>query len=181
MKRMLIGTLALVALVALAAVSAAGGSATKKGKPSLSATPVFKLNLKPSAEVDPKVTNLKAKAGGHVAFDLTRNAAGAITLGEVIFHFNYSFPGPVQVSGLHIHKGNKGANGDVEIGAVLSAADSALDQDGRGIVTSVVSGDPAKLQAILDNPRGYYVNLHTTTPFHPDGAVRAQMHNPKKR
>ena len=46
---------------------------------------------------------------------------------------------------------------------------------------SVVSGDPAKLQAILDNPRNYYVNLHTTTPPHPDGALRQQMSNPKKR
>jgi hypothetical protein len=179
-KGMLIGTLALVAVIALAAVSAAGGTATKKGKPSLSATPVFKLNLKTSAEVDPKVTGLKAKASGHVTFDLTRNATGAITAGEVIFYFNYGFPGPVQVSGLHIHKGDKGVNGPVEIGAALSAADSALDQDGRGNVTSVVSGDPAKLQAILDDPRGYYVNLHTTTPPHPGGAMRAQMHNPKK-
>jgi len=87
----------------------------------------------------------------------------------------------VQVSGLHIHKGNKGANGDIEIGAVLSAADSALDADGHGNITSVVPGDPVKLQAILDNPRGYYVNLHTSTPPHLGGALRAQMHNPKKR
>ncbi|MGH9324290.1 MAG: CHRD domain-containing protein [Vicinamibacteria bacterium] len=183
MKRTLIGILALVGVVALALVSTAGGTATQKGKgkPSKSATPVFKLNLKTGQEVDPEVEGLKAKAGGHVTFDLTRNPAGAITSGEVVFYFNYSFPGPVQISGLHIHKGNKGQNGGIEIGAVLSAADSALDQDGRGNVTSVVSGDPAKLQAILDNPRGYYVNLHTTTPNFPAGAMRAQMHNPKKR
>jgi hypothetical protein len=34
------------------------------------------------------------------------------------------------------------------------------------------------LQAILDNPRGYYVNLHTSV--NPGGAMRQQMHNPKK-
>ena len=45
---------------------------------------------------------------------------------------------------------------------------------------SVVSGDPADLQAILDDPRAYYVNLHTTTPVDPGGAVREQLHNPKK-
>jgi hypothetical protein len=34
------------------------------------------------------------------------------------------------------------------------------------------------LQAILDNPRGYHVNLHTSV--NPGGAMRQQMHNPKK-
>jgi hypothetical protein len=174
MKRMLIGTLALVALVALAAVSAAGGTATKKGKPSLSATPVFKLNLKPSQEV-PRV-ELRAKASGHVTFDLTRNPAGAITSGEVIFYFNYSFPDSVTISGLHIHQGAKGTNG----GVVVNSATSESDADGKGNLTKVVSASPATLQAILDNPRNHYVNLHTTTPPHPDGALRAQMHNPKK-
>jgi hypothetical protein len=177
MKRMLIGTLALVAVVALAGVSTAGGSATKKGKPSLSATPVFKLNLKASAEVDPRVTDLKAKASGHVTFDLTRNAAGAITAGEVIFYFNYAFPGPVQISGLHIHQGAKGTNGGIVVDSTTS---EPLDTDGQGNVTKVVTASPTTLQAILDNPRGYYVNLHTTTPPHAGGALRQQMSNPKK-
>jgi hypothetical protein len=172
------GSIALVGVVALVVIGAAGGAQAKK--PALSATPVFKLHLKPSQEVPP-IKGLKANAVGSVTFDVTRNAAGAITSGEVVFSFNYSFPGAVQVSGLHIHKGNKGANGDIEIGAVLSAADSALDADGHGNITSVVPGDPVKLQAILDNPRGYYVNLHTSTPPHLGGAVRDQMHNPKKR
>jgi len=179
MRRTLISSaLVLVGAVALVVIGAAGGAQAKK--PALSATPVFKLHLKPSQEVPP-IKGLKASAVGSVTFDLTRNAAGDVMSGEVVFSFNYSFPGTVQVSGLHIHKGNKGANGDVEIGAALSAADSALDADGHGNVTSVVSADPADLRAILDNPRGYYVNLHTTTPSHPDGALRDQMHNPKKR
>ena len=179
-RNMWLVVLAVLGTAALVVAGVAGGAAAKKGKPSLSATPVFKLHLKPSQEVPP-IKNLKASAAGSVTFDLTRNTSGAITSGEVVFSFNYSFPGAVQVSGLHIHKGDKGANGGIEIGAVLSAADSALDQDGHGNVTSVVSGDPAKLQAILDDPRAYYVNLHTSTPAHLGGALRAQMHNPKKR
>jgi hypothetical protein len=179
MRRTLFSSsIALVGVVALVVIGAAGGAQAKK--PALSATPVFKLHLKPSQEVPP-IRDLKASAVGTVTFDVTRNAAGAITSGEVVFYFNYSFPGAVQVSGLHIHKGNKGANGGIEIGAALSAADSALDADGHGNVTSVVPGDPVKLQAILDDPRAYYVNLHTTTPNNPGGALREQMHNPKKR
>ena len=177
MKRtMASATLALVGSAALIAVGVAAGSASK-GKPSLSATPVFKLHLKPSQEV-PAIKGLKADAVGNVTFDLTRDAAGTITAGEVIFYFNYKFPGPVTISGLHIHQGAKGVNGGI---VVDSGTSEPADVDGSGNVTKVVSGVPATLQAILDNPRGYYVNLHTTTPAHPGGALREQMHNPKKR
>jgi hypothetical protein len=69
----------LVGIVALVLVG--GATATK---PALSATPVFKLHLKPSQEVPP-IKGLRADAAGSVTFDLERSAAGAITSGEVIF------------------------------------------------------------------------------------------------
>jgi hypothetical protein len=161
----LVGVLALVVI----------GGATAK-KPALSATPVFKLNLKPSQEVPP-IKGLKADAVGSVTFDVERSRAGVITSGEVIFYFNYSFPGSVNITGLHIHQGAKGANGAV---VVSSGVASFTDVDGQGNITTVVTGTaPATLQAILDNPRNYYVNLHTSV--NPGGALREQMHNPQKR
>ena len=174
MKRM---TLALPAvLVAIVALTMVAGAAAKK--PALSATPVFKLNLKGSQEVPPN-KDQKGSARGSVTFDLTRDSAGAITSGDVVFSFNYSFASPTTVIGLHIHQGAKGATGGIVVGAVLSANDAA-DADGVGNITSVVTGtSPGTLQAILDNPRGYYVNLHT--PAHSGGALREQMHNPTKR
>jgi hypothetical protein len=176
MKRtMLFTALALVGSAALIAVGAAAGGASK-GKPSLSATPIFKLQLKPSQEVPP-IKNLRARARGSVTFDLTRDASGAITAGEVIFSFNYSFPGSVTISGLHIHEAPKGVNGPIRVDSGLA---SFTDADGKGNVTLTVAGTPAILQAILDKPRNYYVNLHTTTPNHPGGALRQQLHNPKK-
>ena len=179
-KSMLVASLALVGALALAVVGGAGGAAAKKppkGKPSLSATPVFKLRLKPSQEV-PAIKGLRADAVGSVTFDLTRNSAGAITSGEVVFYFNYAFPGSVTISALHIHQGAKGANGGI---VVDSGTNEPADADGVGNLTKVVAGSPTTLQAILNNPRGYYVNLHTTTPAHPAGALRAQLHNPTKR
>jgi hypothetical protein len=181
MKRALVITSsALVAALALVVVGGAGGAPAQKpgkGKPSLSSTPVFKLRLKPSQEVPP-ISGLRADAVGHVTFDVTRNASGAITSGEVVFYFNYRFPGSVTISGLHIHQGAKGANGGIVVDSTTS---EPADADGAGNLTKVVAGTPATLQAILDNPRGYYVNLHTTTPAHPGGALRAQLHNPTKR
>jgi uncharacterized protein involved in exopolysaccharide biosynthesis len=166
----------MVGIVALVVIGAAGGAQAKK--PSLSATPVFKLNLKPSQEV-PAIKGLKANAVGHVTFDLTRNTSGTITSGEVIFYFNYKFPGAVTISGLHIHQAPK--RSAVPTFVVDSGTSEPSDADGQGNLTKVVSASPTTLQAILDNPRNYYVNLHTTTPPHPDGALRQQMSNPKKR
>ena len=161
-------------LVGLMALVVIGGATAKK--PAHSATPVFKLNLKPSQEVPPS-KGLKADAVGSVTFDLERSSAGAITSGEVIFYFNYSFPGSVNIIGLHVHQGAKGANGPV---VVSSGIAPFTDVDGQGNITTVVTGTPsATLQAILDNPRNYYVNLHTNV--NPGGALREQMHNPKKR
>jgi hypothetical protein len=163
-------------LVGILALVVVGGATAKK--PALSATPVFKLNLKPSQEVPP-IKDLRADAVGSITLDLERSSAGAITSGEVIFYFNYAFPASVTISGLHIHQGAKGTNGGV---VVSSGVASFTDADGQGNITTVVTGTaPATLQAILDNPRNYYVNLHTTVPNYPGGALREQMHNPKKR
>ena len=160
-------------LVGVLALVIAGAVSAKK--PSLSATPVFKLHLKPSQEVPP-IKGLKASAKGHVTFDLERSSAGAITSGEVVFYFNYSFPGAVTIDGLHIHQAAKGVNGPV---VVSSGVTPIVDADGQGNVTAIVTGtSPPTLQAILDNPRGYYVNLHTTA--NPLGALREQMRNPTK-
>ena len=124
----------------------------------------------------PPIEGLKADAAGSVTFDLERSGTGAITSGEVIFYFNYSFPGAVTITGLHVHQAAKGMNGAIVISSGIGAI---ADADGQGNVTAVVTGTPpATLQAILDNPRGYYVNLHTSV--NPAGAMREQMHKPKK-
>ena len=168
-------TLVVVGATALLVAGAAGGAATHGG-PKSSATPVFKLRLKPSQEV-PRIRDLRANAVGHVTFDLERSG-GAITSGEVIFYFNYWFAGgAVTITGLHVHQGAKGTNGPV---LISSGVAPFTDGDGQGNITTVVTGtSPTVLQAILDKPRDYYVNLHTSV--NPDGALRDQMHNPKKR
>ena len=173
--------LALAGAAAMVVIGGAGGAGSAArdddGRPSRSATPVFKLKLTPRQEV-PRIKGLRADAVGSVTFDLTRDSAGTITAGEVVFYFNYKFRGSVTISGLHVHQGKKGTNGPV---VVSSAVAPFTDADGVGNVTAVVSGDPATLQAILNKPRDFYANLHTTVPVHPDGALRDQLHNPKKR
>ena len=53
------------------------------------------------------------------------------------------------------------------------------DADGQGNVTTVVTGVDPTLQAILDSPRDYDVNLHTSA--NPSGSMRDQLRSSHKR
>lgn len=66
----------------------------------------------------------------------------------------------------HIHSGAAGVAGGVVVTLLTPGAD--------GIAEGCVSGiDPAVLQAIIDTPNDYYVNVHNAE--FPDGAVRGQL------
>jgi hypothetical protein len=175
-------TFLLVAAAALVVVAAAAGRGgpgnDNKGKKNRAnaAVTVFDLRLEPKQEV-PRIQGLRAHADGNLTLDVTRDSSGAITSGEAVFYFNYDFPGSVTIVGLHVHQAPKRANGSIVIDSGLA---SFTDADGDGNVTAIVSGvSPTLLQAILDRPRDYYVNLHTSV--NPTGAVRDQLEASKKR
>ncbi len=64
----------------------------------------------------------------------------------------------------HIHKGAKGAGGGV-------AVPLAAPKDGATKACTTI--DPALAKAILADPSGYYVNVHSDK--FPGGAIRAQL------
>jgi len=166
------GSAVTVGLVLAAVATGHGGPGLGAGKKAHqnAAVTVFDLKLEPKQEV-PRITGLRAVARGNVTLDVTRDSSGAITSGEVVFYVNYDFPGPVLITGLHVHQGAKGVNGPI---VVNSGVASFADADGEGNVTMVVTSvAPATLQAILSSPRDYYANLHTSV--YPAGAMRDQL------
>jgi len=137
---------------------------------------LFHLHLTPG-QVVPKVEGLHAEATGNLTLDLTRDSTGAITGGNVVFYLNYRFPGSITITGFALHQGNRGANGPVVLD---SAIGSVTDADGHGNLTKVVNGVPAALlQALLSGPRGYYVDVTTST--NTGGALRDQLEAPARR
>jgi hypothetical protein len=142
----------------------------------LPSTAVFHLQLTPG-EVVPRVRGLDARGTGNLTLDLTRDASGNVTGGNVVFYVNYRFPGSVTLTGLALHQGVRGANGPVVLDAGIG---TFTDTDGRGNITKVVSNASASLlQALLATPRGYYIDVSTST--NTGGALRDQLGSPEQR
>jgi hypothetical protein len=72
----------------------------------------------------------------------------------------------------HIHAGVEGTNGPVEVNLAWPQDGQAADcltegETGKGLTAGEV-------QTILNNPEGYYVNIHNNE--YPNGAIRGQLH-----
>jgi hypothetical protein len=111
----------------------------------------------------------KATGSGSFTLDVTRDASGAITDARAVFYVNYRFGAPVTITQLALHQGVKGSDGAVVLDA---GSGSIADSDGAGNLTKVVTGvSGAFAQTLLSNPRGYYVELATSS----GPSLRAQL------
>ncbi len=76
-------------------------------------------------------------------------------------------PGTIAGSpGAHIHVGAAGGMGPVVQALELTGRE-------RGLVATGTATNPALAEAILADPAGYYINVHTTVC--PGGAIRGQL------
>ncbi|MBM3811272.1 MAG: CHRD domain-containing protein [Acidimicrobiia bacterium] len=141
-------------------------------------TRVFRAILSPANEVPP-ITGLNASGTATVWAHVIRNAAGQIVSGSVDFHVNYSFPGEVSFTGLHIHNGPAGVNAGVTINSGILGASPIVDSTGRGRIErqgQVLVNNQAGLDTLngmFRDPSQFYVNLHTTV--NTAGAIRGQL------
>lgn len=163
-------------IVAAGILAAACGSS-----PSSPSTPpstiVFTAALSSQNEVPP-ITNADVNARGIGTFtlNLTRDSAGAITDATGTFVYNLTgFPPGTQIRATHIHDAGPGVNSGVVIDTGLTAANPITLADGT-LTGQTYSNRPvgaALAQRIIDNPNGFYFNVHSVA--NPGGAVRAQL------
>ncbi|MBK9170961.1 MAG: CHRD domain-containing protein [Bryobacterales bacterium] len=133
------------------------------------------------AEEVPPIADLDATGPGAVEIHALRGPEG-IAAAAFTFIVNHRFPGETRFTGLHIHRGARGANGGVVINSGMQGgANAVLTETGFGNLTyrAIIQGGAAltALNDMLANPEQFYVNLHTTV--HPGGAVRAQIADPR--
>lgn len=80
--------------------------------------------------------------------------------------YTFELEGVEDVSAAHIHEGEEGQPGDPVVDLAYQGDDTGADDCVDGV-------DEGLLEDILDNPSGYYVNVHSEQ--YPDGAGRGQL------
>lgn len=159
---------ALAALTFAFAASAQTGSLT---------TRTLVADLTPSAE-NPPVVDTDASGSASIAIHIVRDDAGAATAAIVDFRIMWTFGQEEMVVGLHIHEAPAGSNGGVVVNSGLMGPIPAGPGSGTFLQSTGVIEDAdriAKLMEIMDNPAGFYANLHTLS--NRPGIIRGQLGN----
>jgi hypothetical protein len=144
----------IVGAISMALVlSLAGGAATAKKKKVIKLT----ANMSGQQEVPPhdegtgKAKLKLKKKKGKVCYDVRFEGIGNATVA-------------------HIHEGEKGVAGPPII-TLFEGGDIPSPQK------ACVEAEKPDIKAIVKEPKGYYVNVHTDG--HPDGAIRGQLKKKK--
>jgi hypothetical protein len=129
--------------------------------------PTFTATLSPATEAS-------GTGNATITFNVTRDAAGNISTASVTFVVNaQGFPANTPINAAHIHTGTTGVNGGVLVSTSLTAGEVVL-ANGSGSFTKTVNNvDPATAQNIINNPSGFYFNIHTAA--NPGGVARGQL------
>jgi hypothetical protein len=155
-----------------------GSDSSTPTTPSQPNTVIFSATLLPSNEI-PAISNAEQSGRGTalITFNLTRNTAGAIQSGTVDFHYDLTgFPAGTTITLSHIHTGaSTVGSGAVLISTGQSGASTLGLPNGAGSweTRGISTADAATLQSIIDNPAGFYFNVHSST--NPSGVARGQL------
>ncbi|MEZ5401324.1 MAG: CHRD domain-containing protein [Bryobacteraceae bacterium] len=120
---------------------------------------------------------VKTTAMGACAVEITarRDADNNILSAYVDFRITHYLGQAEGLTGLHIHRGAEGVAGPVVINSGLRGPVATAAGDGS-VFYQVEVTDAAQiaiLNAIMANPAGYYVNMHSQT--NPGGIIRGQL------
>jgi len=163
---------------AIFAVSCGSSSTSSSPSPAPVTKPTLTATLSPANEIPP-ISGAEASGSGTVAvvWDTTTDAAGNITSAKVNFSVSLTgFPPGTSINVAHIHQGaSTCASCGVVVSTTLAPSDQ-LKSDSVGALTFAKNGisvDAALAQAIINNPSGYYFNVHSQ--LNPGGVARGQL------
>jgi hypothetical protein len=170
--------LTLVVLGLLLTAGCSSSSSTPSTTQAGTTTTRFTATLLPAQETPP-ISNAESVGSGTstMDFNITRDASGAITAATVNFTATMSgFPATTVVNIAHIHTGATGVSGPILISTTVNPGEVVLT-NGAGTFTRVAvpitPNTAATMQSILDNPAGFYFNIHTAA--NPGGVMRGQL------
>lgn len=164
------GSILLIAAVALAA-----GCGSPTAPSSTTTSVVFTAQLLPGNETPP-ITNADASGSGTATITLkvTKDTTGVITAATIDFQVTATgFPANTTLTGAHIHEGAAGVSGAIKISTGLANGEVVLTTGAGSFTKTAVSVASDVAQAIINNPAGYYFNIHST--LNTGGCARGQL------
>ncbi|HUK32508.1 MAG TPA: CHRD domain-containing protein [Vicinamibacterales bacterium] len=166
-----------LAIVLVGVLLAAGCSSSNSSSPSTTNPNQIRFTaaLSPSQETPP-ITNAESVGSGSVTIDmtLTRDATNAISAATVNFQANMQgFPSTTIVNIAHIHQGAAGVAGPILVNTTVNPGEVVLTSGVGTFTRTSISVSPTTAQEIIDNPAGFYFNIHTT--LNPGGVMRGQL------
>jgi len=136
----------------------------------------FEAQLRASNEVSPVVVAASEQGTiGLAVVTLTVTRSGG-TITAASSRFDVTLNGMASDSVIilsHIHEGAAGVNGPVRVDSGLSPAAPVPASFGASFSRSGLATTPAQAQAIINNPAGFYFNVHTA--LSPGGVARGQL------
>jgi copper chaperone CopZ len=154
----------LAAALSLLAIGCGSSSSTTTSPTATAGKPLFSAVLSPANEVPP-VTNVEASVNGtaNITFDTTKDSAGNITTATATFSVTLGgFPAGSNVSAAHIHEGASTCVCPVVVSTALGVGEVTVANGLASFTKASITMDPALAQRILNNPAGFYFNVHTS-------------------
>ena len=158
-------------------LAAVGCGKDNPATPTPAADPRFTATLSPANETTAVVGgDVNGSGSVTITVHTTKDAAGNVTAATADFTVTLQgFPANTVLTGAHIHPGASGVAGGVVWSTGLTSGEVTLNASGAGTFTKTgaTPADIATAQAVINNPAGYYFNVHTST--NTGGAARGQL------
>jgi hypothetical protein len=145
--------------------------------PSSSGPIVFTAELRASNEVPP-VSNAESNGQGTatITFSVPRDGSGNVT-GDGVWNVQAVLSNLTDTSAIraaHIHIGAAGVGGNIFVDTLLTPANAIPLPGGAGTINfEGVRITQSQAQTVLNNPAGYYFNMHSL--INTGGVVRGQL------
>jgi CHRD domain-containing protein len=162
----------LVVAVALFAVGCSSSTSPSSTTPT---NPTFTASISPANEIPP-ITNAESVVQGNASITLvtTKDAANNVTAASATFVVNITgIPAGSTVNIAHIHECVNSCNGSIVVNTSLAAGEVTVTNGVASFTKANITVDPAVAQRILNNPAGFYFNVHST--LNPGGFARGQL------
>ena len=164
------------ALMLLALASVGVGCDDNPNDPSDEDVPTFSFALTTAQEVPGLANQSEAGASGNVTIrlNLTRDSSQTITAATVDFQTTLSgFPAGSVITAAHIHEAPVGQAAGFVVNTGLTSGEVTLTNGAGSFTKNGIATTPEIAQRILNNPAGFYFNVHSQ--LNPQGVVRGQM------